>query len=267
MPKQRMKFQLASDLHLEHYRGRFLGSRALAPAPGAEALILAGDIGHEAEGLAEFTSWPIPVIAVGGNHEAYGSTLESARAKSRALGEASNIRFLECDITYFPGIRVLGCTLWTDYAIYGTPELARHIAGQLMSDHIAIKTAQGRPFRPEHASDLHIRHRNWLAEQLGIPFDGKTVVVTHHGPHPFSESPRYRNNHLNPAYFSDLRGLMKHVDVWIHGHTHDSVQFEEGNCRIICNPRGYPLNARNANTWADVQFENKAFDPALVVDV
>lgn len=40
--------------------------------------------------------------------------------------------------------------------------------------------------------------------------------------------------------------------LWVHGHTHDSCDYELGATRIVCNPRGY-------------EDENSAFDPELVV--
>ena len=93
------------------------------------------------------------------------------------------------------------------------------------------------------------------------------MVVTHHGPHPAGVSPRYKGNSLNAAFFSDLRSLMPHVDLWVHGHTHDSVDIQEGRCRVVCNPRGYPLNVKGAPNWEAVEFENKSFNPQFVVEV
>ena len=43
--------------------------------------------------------------------------------------------------------------------------------------------------------------------------------------------------------------------LWVHGHTHDSFDFEFGVCQVACNPRGY-LNWHGG--------ENKEFDPRWV---
>jgi len=40
----------------------------------------------------------------------------------------------------------------------------------------------------------------------------------------------------------DLSGLMPGADLWFHGHVHDSVDYTVGRCRVVANPRGYPLN-------------------------
>jgi hypothetical protein len=32
-------------------------------------------------------------------------------------------------------------------------------------------------------------------------------------------------------------------DLWIHGHVHDSFDYQIGRTRIVCNPRGYEAHA------------------------
>jgi len=44
------------------------------------------------------------------------------------------------------------------------------------------------------------------------------------------------------------------VALWIHGHTHTSVDFELNGTRIISNQRGYPR-------------EESGFQPFLVIDL
>ena len=58
-----MRIQLLSDLHLETEQFR------PEPAAGAELLVLGGDICSRWEGFALFKDWPVPVIAIAGNHE------------------------------------------------------------------------------------------------------------------------------------------------------------------------------------------------------
>lgn len=47
--------------------------------------------------------------------------------------------------------------------------------------------------------------------------------------------------------------------LWVHGHTHMSVDYMVGSCRVVSNPRGYREGGDS--------FENKAFDPGLIVEV
>ncbi|MHB9051189.1 MAG: metallophosphoesterase, partial [Thiomonas delicata] len=58
-----MRLQLLSDLHLE------TETFSPQPAPGADVLVLAGDIDAQHTGLDRFAEWPVPVLFVAGNHE------------------------------------------------------------------------------------------------------------------------------------------------------------------------------------------------------
>ncbi len=80
---------------------------------------------------------------------------------------------------------------------------------------------------------------DFLKRELSEPFDGKTVVVTHHCPVPEVGREKH-NDHLSAAYFNSWHALLPLVDVWIFGHTHRAVDCELDGCRIISNPRGYP---------------------------
>lgn len=82
----------------------------------------------------------------------------------------------------------------------------------------------------------------FIQTELSQPFDGPTVVVTHHEPHRYSIPVRRQNDLLSACYASDLSDLMLsgHPDLWVHGHVHDPVDYEIGHCRVVSNPRGYP---------------------------
>ena len=95
-----MKIQLLSDLHLEsnpHFTAH--------PVPGADVLVLAGDIGSYQNnsqlltlgirdfGLTRFSplpiadggaAWPTPVFFIPGNHEYDGLDFDDAHARLRA---------------------------------------------------------------------------------------------------------------------------------------------------------------------------------------
>ncbi|HZJ73049.1 MAG TPA: hypothetical protein VFF36_19100, partial [Planctomycetota bacterium] len=86
-----MRLQLLSDLHLETER------YDPEPAPGAELLILAGDIDSEWLALERFAGWPQPVVFVAGNHEFDGRDLETAWPALRSRCEALGITLLECE--------------------------------------------------------------------------------------------------------------------------------------------------------------------------
>src|SRR5690606_10859034 len=122
-------------------------------------------------------------------------------------------------------------------------------------------------FTASRALEEHEYSRQWLEHQLAIPYPGKTVVVTHHGPHPLSVHPRYAGNPLNAAFISDLGPLLDKTDFWLHGHVHDSFDYLVGACRVIANPRGYVRNRSSAAHAGDLQFENPMFEWACAIDV
>ncbi|MEW8692247.1 MAG: hypothetical protein AB2535_14320 [Candidatus Thiodiazotropha endolucinida] len=105
---------------------------------------------------------------------------------------------------------------------------------------------------------MHEASRDWLAIMLAEPFDGRTVVVTHHAPSSQSVHPRYARDLLTPAFASNMENLMdsNRAALWIHGHTHDSFDYEIYETRVVCNPRGYSPEALNPD-----------FRPDCVVDI
>ena len=105
---------------------------------------------------------------------------------------------------------------------------------------------RGAPRRltPHDTLRLHQQHRAWLQLRLAEPFDGPTVVLTHHGPHRGSLAPRFAADWVSAAYLSELPPSFFQVpSLWLHGHTHSSHDYRVGHCRIVCNPRGYQTAA------------------------
>ncbi len=129
-----------------------------------------------------------------------------------------------------------------------------------------VAGAAGAAVRKLTAEDtllLHRAQRAWLQQALAEPFDGPTVVITHHGPHRGSLAPRFAADWVSTAFISELPVSFFDVAVlWVHGHTHAGLDYRVGGCRVLCNPRGYPLGKRGEGLP-----ENPQFDPALIVTV
>lgn len=267
-----MRIQIASDLHLEFLRGRWPGQRLIVPNPLADVLILAGDICNDCEAFDAFEQWtisnPAPILYVAGNHEFYGHDIEQVTHSLRSFGSRGAMQFLENDFRVIDGVRFLGATLWTDYRLVPgqLQNQAMEQAERDLNDHRLIRSGES-AFTATHALKRHEESRNWLCEQLSLPFYGKTVVITHHAPHRNSVAPRFKGSSLNPAFVSDLSELMPQVDLWIHGHVHDSVDFQVGRCRVVANPAGYISNLRFANSPNEFEFENQRFSPNLIIEV
>jgi predicted phosphodiesterase len=278
-----MRIQQASDIHLEFIERVFAGERLVEPAPDADLLVLAGDIANGTRGVELFADWPVPVLYVAGNHEAYEGVLETTLADLVAAAIGTSVIVLDhevIDLTRLrqfeqwaaprrdelARLRFLGCTLWTDYRFGGTSQAeAMADCERMLTDHRLIRTASG-PFTASYALQQHTRSRAWLETELARPFDGRTVVITHHAPHPLSVHARFAGNPVNAGFVTNLSDLLQHADLWLHGHVHDSFDYQVAGCRVAANPRGYPKNRRTSATVGDLLFENEAFERSCVID-
>ncbi len=259
-------------MHLEFLQQRWPGERPITPQPDADVLVLAGDIANGVQACQLFADWPTPVVYVAGNHEFYGHPLEPVYDQLREASERSQGRFhfLEKNSVIINGVRFLGATLWTDYRLNSGPKKSQQqlmaYAGRCLNDHLLIRLAD-KLFEPAHALARHEVSRTWLSAELAKPFVGKTVVVSHHGPHPLSVHPRYADTDLNAAFVSDLSELMPGVELWLHGHVHDGFDYTVGTCRVVANPAGYVRNRGWVDHTRDFVFENEAFKPSLLLEV
>lgn len=253
-----MKLNILSDLHL--------GQGALAPPRNdADVVILAGDIGRPDEAVAWALSLGKPVLYVAGNHEYYGSSLAGTEARLRQLCAGTEVHLLGGEERIIEGVRFLGSTLWTDMLLFGDREgraAAVEQALRYIRDYTRIHLdEQSRaPFTPLDSIALFQRHAAWLAHKLAEPHDGPTVVITHHAPSPASIHPRFAGSVINACFVSNAEHLLDgdRVQLWVHGHTHDSFDYSLNGTRVVCNPRGYARGGIN---------ENASFDPDFVVDI
>ncbi|OZB62762.1 MAG: metallophosphoesterase [Lysobacterales bacterium 14-68-21] len=258
-----MKLLILSDLHLEVWRDQAPLSAALRTRP--DVVVLAGDIDTGARGIAWADTFfaDIPVVYVHGNHEAYGHRLDELQlALDVASQKTAHVHFLQMRELKLGSVRFLGCTLWTDFRLFGDDQHAHAVAacGEAMYDYERIHLASDghRKLQPLDTEQLHLQHRDWLRSRLAEPFDGRTVVVTHMAPSTRSVTPEHADDMVSAAYASRLDDLVEQADVWIHGHMHDSLDYQLGRCRVLCNPLGYKNRVG--------QGENRCFRADLLVD-
>lgn len=242
-----MRLLVLSDLHLEIW-----GERApcIDASSKPDVVVLAGDIHSKARGPAwAAESFPgVPVLYVAGNHEFYGDTIDKLGPRIRNACETyDNVHYLDCGEFTLPGVRFLGLTLWTDLELFGPAR--KHLAiikcKDVMNDYHLIKflsngSNEYRKLHPIDTERLHAEQRRWLERKLEVPFAGKTVVISHMAPSMLSIPPIYASDIVSAAYASNLDDLVAKADLWIHGHTHTSHDYEVGRCRIVTNPLGYP---------------------------
>jgi len=276
-----MKIAVMSDLHLE-FDARFADRPHASgphrksvdfylkpPQPTADILVLAGDV-HSGSLAVDWVvqHFALPTILIAGNHEAYGHELFRMIAfnRQRANATEGRVHFLERatwegEVGTGERARFICATLWTDFQLYGTPTASMAVAQERLEDFQVIKCERGYKLRtllPSDTARLHDVSIAFLRKELSRPFDGTTVVVTHHAPSPRSVAPQFRNDPLNPAFASNLEPLIETYgpSLWIHGHMHDSFDYMIGRTRVLCNPRGYFPDQLNPR-----------FDPLFVAEV
>ena len=248
-----MKIRLLSDIHIEFADFK-------ASTTGADVVILAGDIHVGTKGIdwINAQAFDCPVIYVLGNHEYYSHKYPGLVAKMKHKAQNTNIFVLEKDSIAFDGVRFHGVTMWTDFNLFGTPELSGYACQQIMNDYRKIRREPSySKLRTVDVSMIHLQSRRWLEESLRSSDCKTNVVVTHHAPSIHSIPESYREDKATPAYASDLESFIHNYrpDYWFHGHVHESANYTIGSCNVRCNPRGYSHHL------------NKGFNPELLVSI
>jgi predicted phosphodiesterase len=259
-----MRLLILSDLHHELWRDQ---APSIDPAVSRpDVVILAGDINSDAHAVhwAAHTFAGLPVIYVHGNHEAYGRNLEHMQEHvATACALHPNVHFLNCNELVIGTVRFLGATLWTDFRLLGdgSRQSSMRTVEAGMNDYKRIRLASAgyRKLRTGDTARLHALHKSWLRQQLDVPFDGTTVVVTHMAPSLRSVHDDDASDELSTAYASQMEDVVENANLWVHGHLHRSLDYRIGQCRVVANPCGYPQ--RNGNR------ENIHFDPNWIVEV
>ncbi|MDQ6961608.1 MAG: hypothetical protein Q9M28_03630 [Mariprofundaceae bacterium] len=157
------------------------------------------------------------------------------------------------------GVRFIGTTLWSDLSQMKSA-LSCDTHGIVMDFCAGEQADEMLFFDRDVAQSLFEKNKQWLSDVLAESFAGQTVVVSHHAPSFQSLHPQFSGNTWNPCFMSDLSALMgEHVNLWLHGHTHDSFDYSLNGTRMMCNPRGYP---QGNEAW-----ENPMFKPELLISI
>ncbi|GAB3402787.1 metallophosphoesterase [Massilia agilis] len=273
-----MRIQLFSDIHLETDPDFFPRI-----ADDTDVVVLAGDIGSYQQGsrlqsddfgLSRFVpSRPgVRVLFIPGNHEFDGLEYVEAYQRLREICAQLGILWLDREVVTLGHVRFVGTTLWTDFdaLIRDEPDLSRQMKLRTKAFRAAnwylsrnSTFVAGEPVLAESIRDMALECQDWLRAALAAPFDGKTVVVTHHAPSLKSADPRYGLTPGTAGFCNSLDDLFPYVDLWMHGHLHCMNDYlVEGrdngrpwSCRVVANPLGYQRKGEQAAFREDLVIE------------
>ena len=234
-----LNLQVVSDLHFELYTDAGFNYVEAMDPEGVDILVLNGDVlptrffTQTQERVRQFAAKFKRVIIIPGNHEFWGlGKNETFSVLSNAVAGLSNVSLLNNQLLTIDGRRFLGGTMWFpkwkpihDYAASQLPDF-REI----------------------------VNFKDWVVEEnkkfqtfLKKNLQEGDIVLTHYLPSFKSVVPMYRGSPLNSFFVCEMDQLIseRKPALWIHGHTHFSLDYQISRTRIVCNPRGNPgaLNA------------------------
>jgi len=250
-----MRLGIVSDLHLE-------ASHMDVPCEGLDVLVIAGDTHTDIEYVRNFTQCllykyrNLEIVIVPGNHECYGKAITQTELLMATL-KASRCHVLLNDSVRVQGVVFVGGTLW-----------ARIPKGMCAAVEATVKDFER---ISELSTERMKRECNDCcdaifteAEQCYLTEKTPLVVVTHFAPSLHSLHPKYGTADMpfNRYFCNELESVViaSNATLWIHGHTHSSMDYILSDTRVICNPRGWSADA-NAHP------ENPQFECPKIVDL
>lgn len=209
-----VKFSIVSDLHLE-----FSPWRVDVPAD-TDVVVNAGDT-HPDPRVRRNVMEKVKSVAPNaeyvealGNHDYYHGTFPGVPGEGQSLASAG-------------GLVVAACTLWTGFE----PGMWDHFTWS-MADARLIRGISYHKMAEKHAADL-----KFLLDSRA------DVFVTHHSPSTRGAR-RFAGSAENPFFHNSLEKIIENMDkpprLWVHGHSHEPVNYTIGQTRVVSNPRGYP---------------------------
>ena len=258
-----MKIRIVSDLHVDVNKQGNFGFRHETQ----DILLIAGDIAGSyrkeeqwLEGLSKDITCPIYVVA--GNHLGYDYLYEPMHffgdkvtgTKQWSIdylknNTPKNVHYLDGDYVGIGEYIIFGGTMYSDYKLYPNRELSQRAGENYLNDFRYVYTLDKKKkvVRPVNTDDYIQWHRLFMRRLRAClkKTDKNILVLSHFAPSPKSISEKYRKGidvAVNASYCSDLEKFIMdnpRIKLWVHGHMHDSFDYNVGDCRVVCEPYGY----------------------------
>lgn len=245
-----MRLTILSDLHIDINRNYDFSS-----LKDQEFVIICGDISGNPIQVKQFVQENISRgLFIEGNHLGYSKSgqyqIDFRQGAERWLASEFKdgpVKYLENDIYELDDIIFIGCTLWTDFCLYGehVQDAAIMASWTFMNDYNYVRCEHDEDIVqlfPRKTIEWHKKSVEYIEKICSENPDKKIVIISHHAPSKKSIASQYRSSELNPAYASSLESIMQkypNIKLWASGHSHNDSDYFIGNCRCVAKPFGY----------------------------
>ncbi len=242
-----MEIRIVSDLHLDVNKAYYIDF-----VNTDQFTIVCGDCGGELDRSFKWLDKNVKNgLIVEGNHILYNRhALEESQCRFQSKypnDSESRVSFLECGYKVIDDVVFIGATLWFNGNLFGKGRSDKLIVDRMNDFRWGKVLSSDDPlcvdaFRLRHVYGLHRSHYNYIKRIVKRFADKKVVVITHHAPSIKSVPFEYKEDLVSAAYASNLeRFIISHpnIKLWCHGHVHSRCDYMLGECRVVCNSRGY----------------------------
>ena len=250
-----MKIRVISDLHIdvnEEYPFELNDKDTFT--------IVCGDISGYVDRTSKWLQENIKQgIFVAGNHMVYNNSNHSIEyfhtQYQKNFPLEAPISFMENQYKIIDDIVFIGATLWTDYNLLGKDKQSLYMwyATRCLNDFEYGKTNISgnieneskeclKRITPEYCIEVFNKTVSYIDDICKQYPDKKIVVITHHAPSIQSVPKHLIREVSTPCFASNLEEfILNHpnIKLWCSGHIHQFNDYYIGDCRIVCNPRGY----------------------------
>lgn len=253
-----MKFDLVSDIHVEHWKNNY----SFLKQKNSDTLIVAGDVSDNPdltyEWLVNVSAEYKKILVIDGNHEHQGTGFEISKVNEKIkdmMTTISNIHYLPTAPYVKDNVAIIGINGWWDFKI-GEPYVPRSYSFEHTTKHFGQDTAI--KILKQSAND-YAKMVNWLSEYQWNDSIESIICVTHTLPvkraiswavyPPIQKAVGCYGNSLMeelPIYFDKIK-------LWCFGHNHDQQEFVQNTVTYHSNPRGRPED-----------FNRKIYKPKLI---